>query len=209
LQAGLRSDLQRSIVPPPIPVHVREAVELMAVNRGRETGARRLAWRGASALASLAAAAAIVAIIGVSLSLRGSGPRTDRPPHARDARPVLPDPTAGQTPATSFQWTDDGLTAFASTGDAGFASRGRRVTWSRPCWCGRVDRQPRPTSISSTERTAGRFRRSGVGVCISACNEPPTAPDWKPSEIVEFAQGTGLAFSPEPISEMRFTEWRS
>ncbi len=197
LQAGLRSDLQRSIVPPPIPVHVREAVELMAVNRGRETGARRLAWRGASALASLAAAAAIVAIIGVSLSLRGSGPAapTARPTPGTPG-PVLPDPTAGQTPATSFQWTDDGLTAFASTGDGRirFTEDGG-VTWSAPVLVPAVSDPTAEADLDFVDRTHGwqvsTVQESGVWH-IRVQRTTDGGLTWKPSEIVEFAQGTGL-----------------
>jgi photosystem II stability/assembly factor-like uncharacterized protein len=197
LQAGLRSDLQRSIVPPPIPVHVREAVELMAVNRGRETGARRLAWRGASALASLAAAAAIVAIIGVSLSLRGPGPAapTARPTPGTPG-PVLPDPTDGQTPATSFQWTGAGLTAFASTGDGRirFTEDGG-VTWSAPVSVPAASDSKAAESLDFVDRLHGwqdaTVLESGVWhIKIERTTDGGLT--WKLSEAAAFAEGDQL-----------------
>lgn len=41
LEAGLRDDLRRDIVPPPTPAHLREAVEMMAADHGRRTRAPR------------------------------------------------------------------------------------------------------------------------------------------------------------------------
>jgi hypothetical protein len=200
LQAGLRSDLQRSIVPPPIPVHVREAVELMAVNRGRETGARRLAWRGASALASLAAAAAIVAIIGVSLSLRGSGPAapTARPTPGTPG-PVLPDPTAGQTPAESFSWTGSGLTAWASGGDGKvrFTEDGG-VTWSAPVSVPAVSDPRAESSLDFVDRLHGwqddTVLESGVWH-IKIERTADGGLTWKSSEVAAITDQAGLGLT--------------
>jgi hypothetical protein len=197
LEARLRSDLRRSIVPPSTPPHVRNAVEMMAVTRGRETGARRLAWRGASAVASLAAVGAIVAIIGVSLSLRGSGPAapTARPTPGTPG-PVLPDPAAGQTPATSFQWTGDGLTAFASTGDGRirFTEDGG-VSWSAPLSVPALSDPKAEASLDFVDRTHG-WQISTVLVSgtwhIKVQRTSDGGLTWESSEVVAFAQGTGL-----------------
>jgi photosystem II stability/assembly factor-like uncharacterized protein len=197
VEVRLRSDLRRSIVPPPTPAHVRESVELMAVNRGRDAGTRRLVWRGVSALASLAAMAAIVAIIGVSLSLRGSGPAgpTARPT-AGTPGPVLPDPTADQAPATSFQWTGDGLTAFASTGDGliRFTEDGG-VTWSAPVSVPPVSDPAAEASLDFVDRMHGwqvsTVKESGVWH-IRVQRTTDGGLTWDVSGVVAFAQDSGV-----------------
>jgi hypothetical protein len=197
-EVRLRADLRGSIVPPPTPAHVRAAVESMAVNRGRETGARRMVWRGASALASLAAVAAIVAIIGVSLSLRGSGPAapTARPTPGTPG-PVLPDPTAGQTPATSFQWTGHGLTAFASTGDGRvrFTEDGG-VTWSAPVSVPPGSDPTAESSLDFIDRTHGwqvsTVLESGVWH-IKVQRTTDGGLTWKSSEAAAIPEVTGLS----------------
>jgi hypothetical protein len=197
LEARLRSDLRRSIVPPPVPPHLRDAVETMAVNRGRETGARRIVWRGASALASLAAAAAIVAIIGVSLSLRGSAPAapTSRPTPGTPG-PVLPDPTVGQIPAQSFTWTGDGLTAFASTGDGKirFTEDGG-VTWSAPVAVPPASDSRAAESLDFVDRLTGwqdaTVLEAGVWH-IKVQRTTDGGLTWKLSEAAAFAEGDHL-----------------
>jgi hypothetical protein len=167
VEAEIGTEVRRAIVPPATPLHVRAAVEMMAANGGRGPLARRLVWRGAYALTGLAAAALVVAIIGVSLSLRGSGPAapTARPTPGTPG-PVLPDPGAGQTPATSFQWTGDGLTAWASTGDGRirFTEDGG-VTWSAPVTVPAADPSG-DTGLDFVDRLHGwqttTFRESGI-----------------------------------------------
>jgi photosystem II stability/assembly factor-like uncharacterized protein len=134
LEAEVRAALRRSIQPPAAPNHVRNAVEAMAASHGATAGAHGLAWRGASALASMAAVVAVVAVIGASLILRGSGPAVPTPrPTVGTPGPVLPDPSPGQKLVTAFSWTGDGLTAWAGSGDGTirFTADGG-VTWSTP-----------------------------------------------------------------------------
>ena len=196
LEAGLRAGLRRSIVPPATPVQVREAIETMAANRGART-APRLAWRGVSALAGLAAAALIVAIIGVSLSLRGSAPAAPTPrPTPGTPGPVLPDPTGGETPATSFQWTGAGLTAFASTGDGRirFTEDGG-VTWSEPITLPQTSGQSTETSLDFVDRTHGwqvsTVLQSGVWH-IRVQRTTDGGLTWISSEAASFADQANL-----------------
>jgi len=197
LEAGLRDALRRDIVPPPTPAHVREAVEMLAADRGRRTRAPRLFLRGASALAGLAVALLVVAILALSLSLRGSGPAAPTPgPTPGTPGPVLPDPPTGQTPATSFQWTGDGLTAFASTGDGRirFTEDGG-VTWSGPVSVPAVS-DPSLSSLDFVDRTHGwqvsTVLESGVWH-IRVQRTIDGGLTWKSSEAAAIPEVTGLS----------------
>lgn len=198
LEAGLRDDLRRDIVPPPTPAHLREAVEMMAADHGRRTRAPQILLRGASALAGLAVALLIVAILALSLSLRGSGPAAPTPgPTPGTPGPALPDPTAGQTPATSFQWTGDGLTAFASTGDGRirFTEDGG-VTWSAPVALPAVSDPTAETSLDFVDRTHGwqvsTVLESGVWH-IRVQRTIDGGLTWKSSEAAAIPEATGLS----------------
>jgi photosystem II stability/assembly factor-like uncharacterized protein len=99
LEAELRTELRRSIVPPPTPEYVRARVERIAtraIEEPRRGPINLAAWRGQrSGVMGLAAVVAIVAIIGAGLAWRGVGPGNG------SDRPVAP-PTLPGTPGSSF-----------------------------------------------------------------------------------------------------------
>jgi hypothetical protein len=142
LEADLRSELRRSIVPPPTPEYVRARVERIAtraIEEPRRGPISLAAWRGQrSGVMGLAAVVAIVAIIGAGLAWRGVGPGNGA------GRPVAP-PTLPGTPGPSFPPAPDaassksvtmsawagGLTGIISVADVGMRiTHDGGVTWS-------------------------------------------------------------------------------
>ena len=142
LEDKVRAELRRSIVPPATPFYVRDRVERLASRalagespRGH-TGLS--AWRGRlSGAVGLAAALAIVAIIGVGLAWRASSPGNNVAPLVAPTLPGTPGPTFQPAPsgATSkgvtLVATAGGLTGIISVEGLGYQiTHDGGVTWS-------------------------------------------------------------------------------
>ena len=199
LEAIVHAALRRSIVPPATPGPVRDAIEAMATNRGARAGAQWRVWRGASALASLAAVVAVLAIVGAGLALRGGGPAAATPGATLGTPgPALPDPSPGEKPATAFGWTGHGLTAWATRADGLRFTEDGGVTWSSPVALPATGDPSAEESLDFVDRLDGwqtsEILESGVWHLRVQRTDDGGA-TWRASEVASLADQAGIGLN--------------
>jgi photosystem II stability/assembly factor-like uncharacterized protein len=195
LEADLRSELRRSIVPPPTPEYVRARVERIAtraIEEPRRGPINLAAWRGQrSGVMDLAAVVVIVAIIGAGLAWRGVGPGNGAD------RPVAP-PTLPGTPGPSFPpapdaassktvtmsaWAD-GLTGIISVADVGMRiTHDGGVTWSA---LASAPAHPTDPDFDFVDATHGFVSSVDVGAAVTSVSVYRTsdgARTWRVAQV--------------------------
>jgi photosystem II stability/assembly factor-like uncharacterized protein len=142
LEADVRAELHRSIVAPPVPEYLRGRIERMPLGEKANGGNAMTAWtgHGLSRAVGLAAALAIVALLGTGLFLRGqnrggvvpgSTGASASPTAAGSPGPTFPPAPTGQHQMVGgFGWIG-GETGFIVVGDRELhLTTDGGITWS-------------------------------------------------------------------------------
>ena len=204
MEAEVRAELRRSIVPPATPFYVRDRVERLASRAIEEPQGGSLglaAWRARlSGAAGLAAAVAIVAIIGVGLAWRGAGPGP-----AQHTAPA-PAPTLPGTPGPSFPpapdaassravtmlaWAD-GLTGVISVaGEGTRITRDGGVTWSQLAPAPATPTDPDFDFIDASHGYVSSVEDGSSGTNVSVYRTSDAARTWQVARVTSLPIESG------------------
>lgn len=202
LEDKVRAELRRSVVPPATPFYVRDRVERLATRalsgESPRERAALAAWRGRlSGVVGLAAALAIVAVIGVGLAWHVAGPGNNVAPLVAPTLPGTPGATFPPAPIEAYSKyvrlvaTAGDLTGIISVEGLGYQiTHDGGVTWS-------------PVAAPSTTPTtrdvefvdATHFFQSSVDVgaadtSISVYRTSDGAATWQSSRVTSLPNQT-------------------
>lgn len=204
LEAQVRAELRRAIVPPATPFYVRDRVERLATRALEEPRHRRISaatWRGRfSGAIGLAAAVAIVAVVGVGLAWRVASPDNNVAPLAAPTLPGTagpsfpPAPSAALSKGVTVRAMAGGLTAVISVDGLGDQiTHDGGVTWSQVAAPPTTSRATDPGFEDFIDATHGFKSYVDVGAAdtsISVYRTSDGAATWQSSRVTSLPNQT-------------------